>query len=131
MAPHATSLASLVRVKSWGKSTNEMTGGKESRYFIYFLHTLSALLVQENILLVLFSSCMGPIKLENVSKLIFSHKRVSRNCLIHTKRPMKLCNSFFDLGGSISLMALTYSGSTLNPSLFAMRRFSRFQLGYD
>lgn len=35
MAPHATSLASVLSVKSWEKSGNEMTGGEESRSLIF------------------------------------------------------------------------------------------------
>ena len=46
--------------------------------------------------------------------------KVSRNCLIHTKWPMRLCNSFINVGNSISPMTQTYSGSALNPSLFTM-----------
>ena len=79
MAPHAISLASVVRVKSWEKSGNEMTGGGESRSFI-FLNALLALSIQVNVLFVLFNLCMGPIRLENVSDLIRSCRRVSRNC---------------------------------------------------
>ena len=120
MAPHAISLASVVSVKSWEKSGNEITGGEESRSFI-FLNALLALSVLVNVLFVLFNSCMGAISLENVSALIRSCWRVSRNCLIHTKRPMWLCSAFFVVGGSISLMALTYSGSALNPSLPTIR----------
>ena len=78
-----------------------------------FLNALLAL----SVLFVLFNSCMGAIRLENVSDLIRSCRQVSRNCLIHTKRPMRLCRAFFVVGGSISLMVRTYSGSALNPSL--------------
>ena len=120
MTPHALSLASVVRVKSWEKFGNEMTGGEESRSFI-FLNALLALSVQVNVLFALFNSCMGPIRLENVSYFIRSCRRVSRNCLIHTKRPMRLCSAFFVVGGSISMMARTYSGSALNLSLHTIR----------
>ena len=108
-------------MKSLEKSGNEMTGGDESRSFI-FLNALLVLSVQVNVVLfVLFDSCMGPIRLENVSDLICSCRRVSRNCLIHTERPMSLCSAFFVVGGSISLMARTYSRSALNPSLHTIR----------
>ena len=120
MSPQATSLASVVRVKSCEKFGNEMTGGEVSRFFI-FSNALSALSVQVNILFVLFNLCIGHIRLENVSDHICSSKRVSRNCLIHTKRPTRLCSNFFDVGGFISLIARTYSGSALNPSLHTIR----------
>ena len=120
MTPHALSLASVVRVKSWEKFGNEMTGGEESRSFI-FLNALLALSVQVNVLFALFNSCIGPIRLENVSDLIRSCRRVYRNCLIHTKRPMRLCSAIFVVGGSISLMARTYSGSALNSSRHTIR----------
>lgn len=44
------------------------------------------------------------------------------NCQIHTKHPMRLCNSFFDDGGGdfISLMARMYPGSVINPLLSTM-----------
>ena len=114
MAPNTISLALVVRVKSWEKSGNKMTGGKESRSCI-FLNALLALSIQVNVLFVLFNSCMGPIRLENVSDLIRSSRRVSRNCLIHTKQPMRLCSAFFVVGGSIFLMARMYSGVSLKP----------------
>ena len=115
IAPHATSLASVVSLNSREKSGEEMTGGEESRFLIFW-KALSALSVQANGLLTLLSSCMGLIRLEDMC-LICSCRRVSRNCLIHTKRPMRLCNSFFDVGGFISLMERTYSGLALNPLL--------------
>lgn len=62
---------------------------------------------------------MGAISFENVFELICSCKR-SRNCLIHTSRPIRLCNSFFDVGGCISLIARMYSGSGLKPLLFTI-----------
>ena len=117
MAPQATSLASVVRAKSYEKSGNEMTDNEESLFFI-FSNDLSAFSIQVN---VLFDLCMGRIRLENVSDRICSSKRFSRNCLIHTKRPMKLCSSFFDIGDFISLIARTYSGSALNPSVHTIR----------
>ena len=120
IAPHTTSLASVVSVNSREKSGNEMTDGEESRFLI-FSKALSVLSVQANGLLTLLSSCMGLIRLENMLYLICLCRRVPRNCLIHTKRPMRLCNSFFDVGGFISLMTQTYSGSALNPLLFTMR----------
>ena len=120
MAPQATSLVSVVRVKSCEKSGNEITGGEESLFFI-FSNALSVFSVQVNVLFVLFNSRMGRIKLENVSDRICSSKRISRNCLIHTTRSTRLCNSFFDVGGFISLIARTYSGSALNPSLHTIR----------
>ena len=97
-----------------------MTGDEESRFFIYS-NDLSAFSVLVNVLFVLFNLCMGRIRLENVSDRICSSKRVSRNCLIHTKRPMRICSSFFDVGGFISLIARTYSGSALNPSRHTIR----------
>ena len=63
-----------------------MTGGEESRFFI-FSNALSAFSVQVN---VLFNPYMGRIRLENVSDRICSSKRVSKNCLIHIKQPMSL-----------------------------------------
>ena len=119
IAPHTTSLVSVVSVNSREKSRKEITGGEES-CFLIFLKALSALSVQANGLLTLLSSCMGLIRLENILYLICSCRRVSRNCLIHTKRPMRFCISFFDVRGFISLMAQTYSGSALNPLLFTM-----------
>ena len=86
----------------------------------FFWKALWVLSVQANGLLTLLRSCMGLIRLENMSYLICSYRGVSRNCLIHTKRPMRLCNSFFDVGGFISLMARAYSRSALNPLMFTM-----------
>lgn len=93
IAPHAMSLASVVRVKSPEKSGKEMIGG-EARRFLIFSKALSALSAQTNVRPGLFSSFMGAIRLENMSVRILSYRRVSRNCRIHTRRPMRLCNSF-------------------------------------
>ena len=120
MAPHAISLASVVRVKSPVKSGNEMIGG-EARRFLILLKALLAPSVQTNVRPGLFSSFMGAIRLENMSVLMLSLRRVSMNCRIHTRRPMRLCSSFLVVGGFMSIMARTYSGSALNPSLFTMR----------
>ena len=120
MAPHAISLASVVRVKSPVKSGNEMIGG-EARRFLILLKALLAPSVQTNVRPGLFSSFMGAIRLENMSVLMLSLRRVSMNCRIHTRRPMRLCNSFLVVGGFMSIMARTYSGSALNPSLFTTR----------
>ena len=120
IAPHTTSLASVVSVNSREKSGKEMIGGEES-HFLIFSKALSTFSVQANGLLTLLSSCMGFIRLENMSYWICSCRRVSRNCLIHTKWPRRLCNSFLDVEGFISLTARTYSGLALNPLLFTMR----------
>ena len=114
MAPHAISLASVVRVKSPVKSGNEMIGG-EARHFLILLKAFLAPLVQTNVCPGLFSSFMGAIRLENMSVLMLSLRRVSMNCRIHTRRPMRLCNSFLVVGGFMSIMVRTYSGSALKP----------------
>ena len=114
MAPHAISLASVVRVKSPVKSGNEMIGS-EARRFLILLKALLAPSVQTNVRPGLFSSFMGAIRLENMSVLMLSLRRVSMNCRIHTRRPMRLCNSFLVVGGFMLIMAWTYSGSALNP----------------
>ena len=99
----------MVTVKSCEKAGNEMTGGEESLFFI-FLDALSAFSVQVKVLFVLFNLCMGCIR--NVLDRICLSKRVSRNCLIHTKWPMRLVAHSLMLGVSFLLYPL-YNGLAL------------------
>ena len=97
-----------------------MMGG-EARRFLIFSNAVLAFSVQVKDLVDLLSSWLCAISFDKEVVRRCSSTFVSRNCLIHTSRPIKLWSSFLVVGGDISVIALVYSGSALNPSWSTIR----------